>query len=78
MNYPTTPIELTIREKQILALYAQGIKQQAIADMLGISRFTVVNTLDRAQARLYLKDRWALRDYAKQHGLDKVEQEAGA
>ena len=76
MNYPTTPVELTIRERQIVALYAQGVRQQAIADMLAISKFTVVNTLDRAQHRLYLKDRWALRDYARRNGLDKVEAQA--
>jgi len=73
MTYPTPPIELTIRERQIVALYAQGTRQQAIADMLAISRFTVVNTLDRAQQRLYLKDRCELKDYARRNGLDKVE-----
>ena len=76
MTYPTTPIELTARERQVLSLYAQGIRQQAIADMLSISRHTVVSALDSCQHRLYLKDRWALRDYAKRNGLDKVEASA--
>jgi DNA-binding NarL/FixJ family response regulator len=78
MTYPTQPVELTTRERQVLSLYAQGIRQQAIADMLSISRHTVVSALDSCQHRLYLKDRWALRDYARKNGLDRVESEASA
>ena len=73
MTYPTEPIDLTFRQKQVLALYAQHVNQEEIARRLKIERSTVINTLTRAQERLFLKDRWALRDYARDNGYDKIE-----
>lgn len=73
MTWPTEPIDLTFRQKQVLALYAQRYKQEEIARRLKIERSTVINTLTRMQERLYLKDRWALRDYARANGFDKME-----
>jgi DNA-binding NarL/FixJ family response regulator len=73
MTYPTTPISLTLRQEQVLALYAQRIKREQIAARLSISIKTVDIMLDRCQERLYLKDRWQLRDYARANGYDKIE-----
>jgi DNA-binding NarL/FixJ family response regulator len=76
MTYPTTPVgELTARERRALCLYAQGVPQKRIADLMHISVHTVVNHLDRCQQHLFLHNRLELKAYAKQHGLDKVEQE---
>ena len=79
MTYPTTPVgELTARERRALSFYAQGVPQKQIAELMHISRHTVVNHLDRCQQHLFLRDRAALKAYAREHGMDKVEQEAGA
>ena len=77
MTYPTAPVgELTARERRALSLYAQCVPQKQIADLMHISRHTVVNHLDRAQQHLFLRDRAELKAYAKQHGMDRLEQEA--
>jgi DNA-binding NarL/FixJ family response regulator len=79
MTYPTTPVgELTARERRALSLYAQGIKQKAIAELMHISVHTVVNHLDRCQQHLLLHNRLELKMYARMQGLDKVETEVSA
>jgi DNA-binding CsgD family transcriptional regulator len=68
------PYTLTPRQRQVLALYMQGMTYQAIADMLHIKARTVNTTLDRCQLDLHLESREALRLYARLNDLDKVEQ----
>lgn len=67
---------LTSRERQILALYMQGMQYKAIAAMLHISAGTVCTTLDRCQYDLGLESREQLQIYAGTHGLDRVQEVA--
>lgn len=70
--------EISPRQRQIIALWMQGLSYKSIADMLHVKPTTVNNALDQCQWRLQLADRAQLRAYARFHGLDKVEQEVAS
>lgn len=54
--------ELSDRERQVLALVADGLSNAAIADRLGLSVKTVANYVSTVLARLQAPDREALRE----------------
>jgi DNA-binding CsgD family transcriptional regulator len=61
--------QLTVREREILSLFAAGMSAPAIGRSLGISPFTVRRHLANMGAKLDLKGRAALTGYAAQHGM---------
>jgi len=60
---------LTKREKEIVRLVANGLKNSAIAEQLFISEATVRNHLTSILSKLELSDRFELAVYAFRHGL---------
>jgi DNA-binding NarL/FixJ family response regulator len=71
---PTDPEEmkiasLTAREREVIELVGQGLKNQAIADRLCISEATVRHHLTSVFAKLGVDDRLQLAVYAFRHGL---------
>lgn len=60
---------LTDRETQVLALVADGLSNQQIAERLFISRFTVKNHLARAYSVLSVKNRRECVEVARRLGL---------
>jgi DNA-binding NarL/FixJ family response regulator len=60
---------LTRRERQIVDLVAEGLKNKQIADRLSISEATVRNHLTSVLDKLDLNDRIELAVYAFRHGL---------
>lgn len=63
------PPELTRREREVLALVAQGQSNQEIAATLGIARNTVKNHLRNILSKLGLKNRVQVAAYAVREGL---------
>lgn len=61
---------LTKREREIINLISQGLKNQQIADKLFISEGTVRNHLTAIYAKLEVTDRFGLIIYANRHHLD--------
>jgi two-component system nitrate/nitrite response regulator NarL len=71
---PTNPdaikiATLTSREREVIELVGQGLKNQAIADRLCISEATVRHHLTSIFAKLEVDDRLQLAIYAYRHGL---------
>jgi len=64
--------ELTEREREIVALVAEGLTNEDIADRLVISPLTVKTHVNRAMAKLDLRDRAQLVVAAYQSGLVRV------
>lgn len=64
-----TVTELTTRERDVLALIAQGRTNGEIADDLYISEVTVKSHIGRIFAKLDLRDRAAAIVYAYDHGV---------
>lgn len=62
---------LTLRERQIVALIASGLKRKQIAEKLFISEVTVRNHLTSILSKLNLRDRLELAFFAYQHNLGK-------
>jgi two-component system, NarL family, nitrate/nitrite response regulator NarL len=60
---------LTAREREIIKLIGQGLKNQAIADRLCISEATVRHHLTSIFGKLDVGDRLELAIYAYRHGL---------
>jgi two-component system response regulator DegU len=63
---------LTAREREVIALVGQGLKNQNIADRLCISEATVRHHLTSVFAKLGLDDRLQLAVFAFRHGLASV------
>lgn len=63
------PQELTEREKQILKLIAEGLKNKAIAHTLSISESTVENHLHKIYQKLNISSRAQATAYAFQIGV---------
>ena len=61
---------LTWRERQVVALVAEGLANKAVAVRLGISTRTVEGHLNHVFAKLGVETRTALARYALAHGLD--------
>jgi len=60
---------LTAREREIITLIGQGLKNQTIADRLCISEATVRHHLTSIYGKLTVGDRLELAIYAYRHGL---------
>ena len=61
---------VTNREREIISLVSQGLKNQQIADRLFISEGTVRNHLTVIYEKLGVTDRFGLIIYATRHSLD--------
>jgi PAS domain S-box-containing protein len=72
---PTPPVDLTAREREVLALITKGKTDDAIADALSLKRNTVRNHVARLYAKIGAHSRaeaiiWA-RDRGHQLGIDQ-------
>lgn len=63
---------LTDRERQVVALVGEGLKNKQIAERLFISETTVTHHLSSAFSKLEVSDRLELTIYAFRHGLAKM------
>ena len=64
--------QLTLRERQVVTVVAQGLGNQEIAARLHISEATVRNHLTSIYRKLELHSRFELAMYALEHGLIKA------
>ncbi len=64
--------QLTDREREVIALVGEGLKNKEIADRLFISDITVRHHLSSIFSKLEVKDRFELAIYAYRHGLAKL------
>jgi DNA-binding CsgD family transcriptional regulator len=64
---------LTKREREIVLLIGEGLRNVAIANQLFISEATVRNHLTSILSKLELSDRFELAVYAFRHGLVAVQ-----
>ncbi|MBI4201561.1 MAG: helix-turn-helix transcriptional regulator [Chloroflexi bacterium] len=70
MTAAVTKIDLTARESECVALLTQGLTNQQIADILGISPSTVRAHLRSASHRLRVRRRTALAAWwVRTHGI---------
>jgi DNA-binding NarL/FixJ family response regulator len=65
--------DLTLREREILTLVAEGLSNKEIASMLSISEYTVKNHLKKIMQKLHLKNRVQLTRYALDQGWRPTE-----
>ena len=65
---------LTEREREVVALVGDGLRNKQIADQLVISEATVRHHLTSIFAKLGVEDRFELAIYAYRHGLAKLPQ----
>lgn len=65
---------LTDREREVIALVGEGLKNKQIANRLFISETTVTHHLSAAFSKLDVSDRLELTIYAFRHGLAKIPQ----
>jgi DNA-binding NarL/FixJ family response regulator len=65
---------LTDREREVIKLIGEGIKNKQIAERMFISEATVRHHLTSVFAKLGVTDRFELVIYAFQHGLAKLPQ----
>jgi DNA-binding NarL/FixJ family response regulator len=63
--------ELTPRQREVLELLAHGLKNQAIADRLGITLKTVRNLVSEILTKLQVPDRATAGERARQAGLGR-------
>ena len=63
---------MTAREKEVLALFAQGYTMQAIADKLGIAYKTVSSHLARIKKKTGVHKATLLVHYALEEGIIEV------
>ncbi len=63
------PSPLTAREREVLALLAQGLDNEAIAERLVVTKRTVQNHVSNIYGKLGLTSRTAAALYAIRHGL---------
>ena len=63
---------LTSREREVIGLVGEGLKNKQIAERLFISETTVTHHLSSVFAKLDVSDRLELTIYAFRHGLAKM------
>jgi DNA-binding NarL/FixJ family response regulator len=75
-QHPETPriAKLTEREREVIRLLGEGIKNRQIAERMHISEATVRHHLTSVFAKLGVMDRFELVIYAFQHGLATLPQ----
>lgn len=66
-----TPVDLTPRQTEILALVAQGLTYAEVAEKLLLSEATVRYHLTQTMDRLHLSNRAQVIAYAARHGLSR-------
>ena len=71
---PSSCIELSTREREILQLVAQGMKNKEIADKLYISEFTARNHVISLLEKLGTRDRTEATAVAIKRGLVRIEE----
>jgi two-component system, NarL family, nitrate/nitrite response regulator NarL len=64
--------KLTAREREVIALVGEGLRNQQIADRLYISETTVRHHLNAIFTKVKVPDRLALVIYAYRHGLARL------
>jgi DNA-binding NarL/FixJ family response regulator len=64
--------QLTEREREVITLIGEGLRNQQIADRLSISVITVRHHLSSVFAKLDVGDRFELAIYSYRHGLAKL------
>lgn len=64
--------QLTEREREVIGLIGEGLRNQQIADRLSISVITVRHHLSSVFAKLDVGDRFELAIYSYRHGLAKL------
>jgi len=62
------------RERQVLALYAQGMKPQTIATMLHLTTNSVYGAIDKCKVKLGVMTTDELKAAAREQGYDRLEQ----
>lgn len=72
---PKPEDELTPREREVLALVAQGLPDKEVAGALGLSEYTVRNHLRNALEKLHLRNRVEAATYAIRAGLVPTREE---
>jgi two-component system, NarL family, nitrate/nitrite response regulator NarL len=60
---------LSARDREIIGLVGQGLRNQDVADRVGVAEKTVRNQLSTIFDKLGVNDRLGLVLYALQHGL---------
>lgn len=65
-------VTLTSREREVIALVCEGLKNKQIADRLFISEATVRNHITSILSKLALSDRFELAIFSYRHGLGKL------
>ena len=65
--------ELTSREREVLKLIAEGLRNREIAEQLSISEKTVKNHINNIFSKLHFCDRTQATLYAIRQGLVKIE-----
>jgi two-component system, NarL family, nitrate/nitrite response regulator NarL len=63
---------LTEREREVVGLVGEGLKNKQIAERLFISETTVTHHLSSVFSKLHVSDRLELTIYAFRHGLAKI------
>jgi DNA-binding NarL/FixJ family response regulator len=64
------PVDLTDREREVLACVAEGLPNKLVARRLGISEKTVKTHLTRIFERIGVTDRTQAALWARDHGID--------
>jgi DNA-binding NarL/FixJ family response regulator len=73
VNPEVTKIEsLTDREREVIALIGEGLKNKQVGERLFISETTVTHHLSSVFSKLEVSDRLELIIYAFRHGLAKM------
>jgi len=70
---PDSASELTVRERQVLQLLAEGHSSRQIGDVLGVSEATVVKHRQNLMGKLNLHSVAGLTKYAIQQGITSLE-----
>ena len=70
-------MNFTERERQLIRLIAQGLRNKEIARFQGVSESTVKNQLDHIYTKLHIHSRVELVMYAVRNGLLEVKEKVG-
>jgi len=68
-HLPTSPLDLTAREREVVVLVANGMTNRQIAERLVVGNRTVDSHVRSALGKLGFRSRFQLADWALEHGL---------